>query len=349
MMKRFFSFLALAVFFTACDDGDLEEVSFEFDENSAKACNVSGLDRDFFIYKTTDQRAILLQTSEKNFANTVTADTLNGLPITFTLDGANKLIYRVYSGNISSDDICSAIPPSSPVVTEERIASGGKVQVTTEVIKTFDDANGSSKITDYRHTIRFSDVTFDIGDGSQRNETLPAIIYQRQARSFTAFDTASELNPCTDVNPTVLYKYTPTQNTTESQALSLRLTDASSAILFATDQLDVPKQQPITLPETEGGQANTLTHQFFSRTDITPLTNAYFCSTGEPPVNPAVKDTWRGAVGGIIEVVTTQIDGGYKHTVTLRNIKMEKNSNTLTQNFLLKSEFIFGSFEVEVP
>lgn len=348
-MKRFFSFLALAVLFTGCDDGDMQEVSFEFDESSAKPCNVSGDDNAFFIYKTTDQRAILLQLSEKNFASTVTADTLDGEPIRFTLDGANKLIYRVYSDNISSDDICSAIPPSSPVVTEERIAAGGKVQITTEVVKTFDDNDGSSTITDYRHTITFSDVTFNLGDGSQRNETLPAIIYQRRAPSFTDFATATEITPCTDVNPTVLYKYTSTQNTTESQALSLRLTAASSAILFATDQLDVSKQQTITLPETEGGEANTLTHQFFSRTDINPLTNAYFCGTGEPPVNPAVKDTWRGAVGGIIEVVTTQIDGGYKHTVTLRNIEMKKNLNTLTQDFLLKSEFIFGAFEVEAP
>ena len=345
-MKRFFSFLALAVLFTSCDDGEMQEVSFEFDETSAKACNVSGLPSDFFIYKTTDQRAILLQVSEKNFPNTVTADTLGGAPISFQLTGANKLIYRVFSDNISNTDICSAIPPSSPVVTEERIAADGNVQITTEVVKSFSETDGSSTITDYRHTVKFSDVTFDIGDGIQRNETLPSIIYQRKADSFTAFDTATELIPCTDVNPTVLYKYSTTPNSpTQSQALSLRLTDAASALLFATNELDVPKTQSITLPETEGGQANTLTHQFFSRTDINPLTNTYFCGAGVPPVNPAVKDTWRGAVGGIIEVVTTQIEGGYKHTVTLRNIKMAK----LSQDFLLKSEFIFGSFKVEVP
>lgn len=336
-MKRFFSFLALAVLFTSCDDGDMQEVSFEFNDSSATACSISVNDDDFFIYKTTDQRAIILQLSEKNFSNTITVDTLGGIPIGFDLGLRNKLIYRVYSDNVSADNICSTFPPSLPIVTEERIATGGKVSITTTALKTFNETDGSSKIAQYRHTISFSDVTFNLEDGSQRNESLPTMIYDRPAQNFFAFDGLTEVNSCSD-NPKLLYR------NNNSQALLLRLNDATVATLFS--HTEGTKREYFSNIE---GAENALTHLFYGSTATNPLNEAYFCNPVTPNF-PIVQESWKAANGvidesGIIEVLTEQINNGYKHTITLRNVKMVKNS----QDFLLKSTFVFGIFTETIP
>lgn len=336
-MKRIFSFLVLAVLCTSCDDGDLQEVSFEFNDSSAIACNISGEDEDFFIYKTTDQRALILQLSEKNFSNTITADTLSGVPIGFDLGLRNKLIYRVYSDNVSADNICSAIPPSLPIVTEERIASDGKVSITTTALKTFNETDGSSKIAQYRHTISFSDITFNVADGSQRNESLPTIIYDRSARSFAAFDGPTELNSCSD-NPKLLYR------NNNDQSLLLRLNDETVATLFSHTE-GVKKAYFTNAQGTE----NSLTHLFYGSTATNPLNEAYFCNPVTPNY-PTVQESWKAANGvvdesGIIEVLTEEINNGFKHTITLRNVTMEKG----TQDFTLKSTFVLGIFTETTP
>lgn len=340
-MKRIFGFLVLAVLFAGCDDGDMQEVSFEFNDASALACNVSGEDKDFFIYKTTDQRALILQLSEKNFSNTVSLDTLNGAPIELDIDARNKLIYRVYSDNVNTSTICSAIPASYPIVTEERSATGGTISIVTTAIKSDITDQGATRITDYVHTMTFSDITFDLGDGIQRNETLPSITYTRKAPSVAVFDGLAGLKSCSN-SPRLHFKLsTSTVNNADPQAMLLRLSDAAIATLF-TEETDVPK---IAYFDTE----NTLTHLYFGSTATNPLNDAYICST-ETPAFPSVKDSWRAANGventsGIIEVVTTSTETGFKHTITFRNVKMVKGS----QDYLLKSEFIFGEYTVTTP
>lgn len=337
-MKRFFSFLILAVLFTSCDDGDMQEVSFDFDTTSASPCNISGDSNQFFIFKTTDHRALLFKLLERNFSNTVTQDTLNGQRIEVTLGDANKLIYRVYSGNISNSSICSIIPPSSPVVIEERIAAEGTAYIQTDAVKSDIKDDGSSSITDYRHTITFSDITFNLGDGSQRIQSLPAMVYTRRATSFIPFDLTTPLNRCTNKN--LIFRFNSTQ-TSNSQAMVLELSDTAMAELF-TDVLDVPKTQYLS---NEEGSVNRLTHLFFRSTATNPLTTDYFCSTTTPDF-PSVKDIWTGDVGAEIEVITTAVDTDTKrHTITLKGVRMMKGS----QFFFLKTNFVFGSFDVTTP
>lgn len=335
-MKRFFGFLALAVLFSGCDDGDMEEVSFTFDDTSAKECNISGRAEDYFIYKTTDQRALILQLSEKNFANTVTADTLNGAPIELTIGAANKLIYRVYSDNVGTTTICSAIPPSSPIVTEERTATGGIAYIKTDVIKSDVKEDGSNSITDYTHTITFSDITFDLGDGIQRNESLPPMVYTRRAPTFIPFDLQTPLSKCPD-SKKLLYRVNST-STSNSQAMKLELSDAAVAALF-NNVTNTPKVQYLS---NEEGAVNRLTHLFFASTATNPLNATYFCST-PTPTYPTVKYAWTGDAGAEIEVVTTEVDTNvFRHTITLKGVRMSKGPN---QNFFLKTNFVFGSFD----
>jgi|GEM_PF-477805 len=332
-MKRFFSFLVLAVFFAGCDDGDMEEVSFEFNETAAKACNSTGTASNFFIYKTTDQRALILKLAERNFTNTVTSDSLGTGLIEVPINATNQLIYRVYNDVITDATVCSTsgIPASYPIVTEERSASGGMMYVRTSVLKSEETTEGATSITEYLHTITFADITFITADGSQRNESLPPVTYRTLAPRFT-FDNLSDVKICAENDYKLLLKYV------SDQAMSLKLSEADAAFLFSND-ITAPKVRYLN-------SENTLTYRFFSRTDITPLTEAYFCSETQPDL-PVVKHIWAGTNStdentGRIEVLTEQIDdNAYKHTITLKNVTIARNS----QNFKLKSDFIFGTIE----
>ncbi|MDR6967238.1 hypothetical protein J2X31_001245 [Flavobacterium arsenatis] len=333
-MKRFFSFLVLAVLFTGCDDGDMQEVSFEFNESAAGSCNSNA--SSFFIYKTTDQRALILKLAERNFTNTVTSDSLaqQGGAISLDIDTNNQLIYRVYNDNITPTTMCppNGVPAAYPVVTEERRAiNGGKMFIRTTPIRSEENANGSTTITEYLHTISFSDITFITADGVQRNESLPPVTYRTPASSFN-FTNLSSVQICAENNHTLLFRYL------NDKAMTLRLSEADAAFLFSND-ISAPKVRYLN-------SENILNYRFFSRTDITPLTNNYFCSVTQPDL-PSVRYIWTGNSSvdqntGVIEVVTEQTDDNlFKHTITLKNVTMARAS----QNFKLERDFIFGEVE----
>lgn len=338
IMKRFFSFLVLAVLFTGCDDGDMQEVSYEFDEVAAQPCND---DTDnFFIYKTTDQRALILKLDEDNFTRTVTSDSLPQLGgvIELEINASNQLIYRVYNDEVSPTTMCpnNGVPAAYPIVTEERSAQGGKMLIRTTPIKSEENTDGSTRITQYLHTISFVDVTFITADGTQRNESLPPVTYRTQASSFN-FDNLSEPEICAENDYKLLFRYVG------NQGMTLRLSEADAAYLFSPD-FSEPKVRFLN-------SGNILTYRFFERTDITPLTDSYFCSVTQPEL-PSIGYTWTGNNSvdentGKIEVVTEEIDDDvYKHTITLKNVTMARGS----QNFKLERDFIFGEVEtITVP
>lgn len=332
-MKRFFSFLVLAVLFAGCDDGDMQEVSFEFDETAAKFCNRDA--SNFFIYKTTDQRALILKLDEDNFTNTLTSDSLanQGGVIILPINTTNQLIYRVYNDAVTENTICSStgVPAAYPVVTEERSAQGGTMFVRTTAIKSEENAEGATNITHYLHTITFADITFITEDGSQRNETLPAVTYRTDAPRFN-FTTLQNIKTCAENDHRLLFRYA------NNQGMTLRLSEADAAYLFSSD-FSEPKVRFLN-------SGNILTYRFFERTDITPLTDSYFCSVTEPEL-PTVGYTWKGnnsldSETGVIEVVTEETDDNvFTHTITLKNVTMARDG----QNFKLGNNFIFGEVE----
>ena len=334
-MKRFLGFLVLSIFLVGCDDGDMQEVSFEFNETAAAPCNSTT--GNFFIYKTTDQRALILKLSENNFTNSVTTDSLEIGYIGLEIGATNQLIYRTYNDNVTATSLCplSGVPASYPVVTEERIAAGGKMFIRTTVIKSEENPEGATNITQYLHTISFSDITFNTPDGNQRNESLPTVTYRTEAPRFL-FDNLGSIKECADNGHKLLFRYA------NDQSMSLQLSEADAAYLFSND-ISAPKVRYLNAE-------NILTYRFFSRANINPLTEAYFCSATQPDL-PAIKHLWAANSSvdentGKIEVVTEQTDDNlYKHTITLKNVTMARNS----QNFKLRRDFIFGSIETTVP
>lgn len=330
-MKRFFAFLLLAFVFSSCDDGDLTEVSFEFDDSPAQSCNTTT--NDFFIYKTQDKRALIIQLPESNFPNQISAD-LSTQPLPLNINGTSvRLIYREYSGNVTVNTICSAVPASNPFVVKEQEAIEGKINITTTAIKTIPDANGATKIAAYLHTLVFTDLKFDLGDGtSQINEAFSQITYETPAVTFANFAGLTSLFSCSNDN-SFLFKYNPTQ------ALILDLKDSDAAYLFSNEA--GPKTRLIN---TE----NRLLHLFFNTT-INSLSNSYFC-TNPTPETPPIIDTFNAENGienqsGIMEVTSLASDNGYKHTIILKKIRLVKGSLKIQ----MADEFILGEYETITP
>lgn len=323
-MKRFFAFIFLVLALSSCDDGDLTQVTFEFDDSLAKACGSET--PDFFIYKIQDNRALIIQLSESNFQNRVSAD-LTTQPDLLDIEDLNlniRVIYREYSGEITENTLCSTIPVSNPVVVEEREATKGKIKITTTAIKSEPDANGATKIIAYSHALVFTDLVFE----NQINEGFNQVIYQTTATAFNNFAGLNSLFSCEN-DDTFLFKYNPTQS------LVLDLSEADAAFLFSNEA--GPKTRLIN-------DTNKLTHYFYN-TDINTLNNAYFC-TNPTPDTPPVIDAYFAENGiegerGIIEVTSLASDNGFKHTIVLKKIRLVKGSLKVEMG----DEFIFGEFE----
>ncbi len=326
-MKHFFALLLLTFLFSSCDDGDLTQVSFEFNDTPAQACGTGT--NDFFIYKIQNNRALIIQLPEINFQNQITAD-LPNQPLPLSIEDANiRLIYREYSDEINQETMCSTIPVSNPVVVQEREATAGKITITTTAIKSEPDANGATFITNYLHSLVFSDLTFELGDNNtQINEAISQVTYRTTATPFTSFAELPNVLSCPN-DITFLYKFNPTQ------ALVLDLSDADAAFLFSNEA--GPKTRLIT--------SETKLSHFFYNTDINTLSENYFCAN-PIPATPPVVDAFTSVNGvegqsGIIEVTSLASDNGFKHTIVLKKIRLAKGSLTREMG----DEFIFGEFE----
>jgi hypothetical protein len=327
-MKLFFALLLLTLTLSSCENGDLNQVTFEFNDTPATACNVNVTDA-FFIYKIQDRRALIVQLQESNFENEITADKLIQ-PIPLEINAANiRLIYREYSDDVTKNTICSTIPAANPTVVQEREATAGTITVTTTAIKSAPNANGARSITAYLHTLVFRDLVFDLGDGNtQINEAFTQVTYQTTATAFTSFAGPSPLFSCTNA-PIVLFKFL------NKQALVLNLSAADAAELFSNS----PGPKSILLSDE-----NSLKRLFFN-TAVSTLTESYFC-TNPAPVNPSITDAFtaeNGVVGqsGIIEVTTLSSINGFKHTIVFKNMIFAKGSLKVEMG----NEFIFGEFE----
>lgn len=152
-MKKIFALLLTVIMFS-CDDGDITLQSFNFESQTIQKCSDNNL-----IFKIKNDELLLIDIPESSFVNTVTPV---GSPREITVNSTNKIIYRKYSGNLSSSTICSLIPPASPVVNKEWNATGGKILIETNQVF---DTDGVTLIG-YTHNITFENVSFSNPDNT---------------------------------------------------------------------------------------------------------------------------------------------------------------------------------------
>ncbi|WP_333809567.1 hypothetical protein [Flavobacterium sp.] len=147
-MKKLFVLVASVFMLQACDDGDITLESFNFDTVGIQKCTNNNL-----IFKINGDELLLLNIPAASFANEETPD---GSPRVVNVNASNQIIYRIYSGNINSNSICSTIPPASPTVQNEWNATGGTIEIVTDALYAIDGVT----ITGYTHNIKFKNVNF---------------------------------------------------------------------------------------------------------------------------------------------------------------------------------------------
>lgn len=99
--------------------------SFEFitysngEPISIESCN--GL-----VYKRNNNESLIIDLADNNaYANIVGSDT-------YQIDGStNRVVFDVYNGTVTPDNICASIPPVTPIVTQRWNSTGEVTIVTT--------------------------------------------------------------------------------------------------------------------------------------------------------------------------------------------------------------------------
>lgn len=146
-MKKIAFILTLSLLFISCDDGDLTLASFNFENVAIEKCSSKNI-----VFQKKNKETLLLEIPEDSFENEVTPA---GEPRIINISSLNKVSYRNYSENIVSNTICSDLPPATPIVTKEWLATGGTIEViTTEQLNDIDELIG------YLHTITFKNMNF---------------------------------------------------------------------------------------------------------------------------------------------------------------------------------------------
>ena len=314
-MKRAFYSLIIALVFNSCDDGNLTQEVISFDTVTTQSCSTNNI-----IYKIKGQEALLIQIPSSSFTNEPTAV---GSPTIIDINSTNRVVYRFYNGTISSSMFCETIPPSSPTVTDEWIATAGKIQISTTAIKTTNATTGKTSITGYNHNIVFKNITFAKQNGTQVYETFAFGDYSRTITPL-AFGFDETLEQC----PTSKQIY----NYNSSEAVTLDNID-TNLIQNQITPLNTPRIALI------GTTANKLAYRLFTNGIVTP---SYFCNT-TIPTTPAISQEWIAEAGvanvkGTIEVTTTNVLNTYTHHIVLKKVTFVKGNN----NFTLGDSYVLG-------
>ena len=308
-MKRVVSLLVFVLLLNSCDDGDLIQEDISFEDVTTQNCTKNDI-----IYKLKDNEALILEVVGFTFPTETKSQELD-------ISTSNRVLYRFYNGAVNSSTICETIPPASPIVVDQWTTSGGKIVINTTAVKTTNTTDNSTKITGYNHNITFKNITFVKSDGTQVYETFPFGDYVISATPLP-FAFNKTLEQCNSTKQ--LYDY----NSNEALILDIDPT------------LIVNEVTPLNTPRTGliSNTKNKLTYRLFSGL----LTGAYFCNSTFP-TTPAVSEEWIAVAGvanesGIVEVTTTTLGTGFKHTVVLKKAKMKKGSS----DFILGDNYIYG-------
>lgn len=321
-MKKYASLLLFALLLNGCDDGDLTVETFDFSEVAPDSCD----DTFQLLYKIKNQESLLLQLPEETFVNQVTAV---GDPVILNIDSSHKLFYRTYDGAVLKANICDAIRPATPNVTDEWNAASGQIEISTTVNYTVNETENSTRISGYTHNIAFKNLTYSKPSGEQvgPNFVFGTIVTPAVGLNLDFKEAAEQCSTSKQV-----YNY----STGNGTSLTIDNID-SNLIVNEVTAPNSPRTALIT------STTNKVAYKVYEGV----LTSSYFCNT-TTPTSPAVAQIWNGENGvagesGIIEVVTATLGPNiFTHTITLKNVILN-NGNV---NFKLGNSFLLGIITV---
>ncbi len=117
-------FLSLLIVSFSCDDGDFEELEFQFE----KTINQCG---NYLLYKTNKDATEVLALSLKGDLLTAEAGEK-----TYSAGSDATIIYRLFEKRIENNYFCQDIPPSEPKIRKDlKASSKTKIVITTSESK----------------------------------------------------------------------------------------------------------------------------------------------------------------------------------------------------------------------
>ena len=136
------------IFLTACDDGDLQIETLDFDSVNLDFCDDPVATSSNILFKINGDEALIL-TLQSGVLNNGVVGT-DTVVTTSNIPSQSQITYRIFSDNVSNSYFCNDFPPATPTVTEEVEAQDGVV-----TIKTISNADS----TQYNHIIELSGIS----------------------------------------------------------------------------------------------------------------------------------------------------------------------------------------------
>lgn len=301
-MKYILSLLVSFLIVTGCDDGDIIEETFNFQNATLQKCTSSSV-----LYKISDNEALILNTPEETFPNEEGTQTI-------PVSGSTSIIYKKYGTTTTSENICGT--PTLPV-TEEWFVNGGSLEVIST--KIYDTTNPTEVIA-YNHKITFKNITFiaptkqvvyaNYEFGNYRTEVIDL-----------AFDyTTAATQTCTGNN--LVFKYN------NSNALLLDIDPALFDHTLGTKTALISATNKVIYRVYNGSLNNNFFCSAIPPTSPT-LTEEWVAEDGV------------AVTSGIIKVETTQETlTTYKHVIKLYNTTFKKGVQSY--NPTPGADFLFG-------
>lgn len=306
-MKYFWILILGALCMNSCDDGNIIEDTFNFSTASIQKCSSASI-----LYKISDNEALILNIPETNFPN---EETPSGTPITVTITGTTSVVYRKYSSNATTENICGT--PTLTVVAQWN-AVGGTVEITSTKIL---DTSNPNNIVGYNHHIVFKNITFSAPDKQVVYDSYEFGNYRTDVVNLN-FDYATATMQYCSGN-TLVFKY-----------------NNNNALLFDVD--------PTLFNHTLGTKTRLIdaNNKVIYRVYSGSVNSNFFCAAITPS-SPTLTEEWVAQDGvastsGIIKVETVQTGSQYTHTIKLYNTTFKKG--ILTYSPAPNADYTFGDY-----
>lgn len=155
LMKKILFFLVL-ILFIACDDGDLQIETLDFDSVNLAFCDTPVASTSNILFKINGDEALILTLQSGVLNNGVIGN--DTIVTESSVASQSQITYRIFSDNVSTAYFCNDIPPVTPTVVEEIEAEDGTVTIKSIM---------SADSTLFNHVIELSGISLVSGTGER--------------------------------------------------------------------------------------------------------------------------------------------------------------------------------------
>ncbi len=307
-MKYFWTLLFSLMILTSCDDGDIIEDTFNFENETIQKCSNSNV-----LYKINDKEALIFNAPEDYFSNKEQTQT-------YTIGSGNSIMYRKFASTTSTSNICNT--PTLQVIDEWNAIGGSIEIISTEIL------NGTT-IVAYNHNITFKNVTFQASDKQVVYESYFYGSYRTDVIDLDFDYTLALTKNCPGNN--LIFKY---------NGNNVLLFDVNKSTLFPNIVTTPGSPREVLI--------NTTTNKVVYRVYNGGLNENFFCSAITPSsptlTEEWIADSGVNSVSGIIRVVTetTSVPNQYKHTISLYKTTFRKGFQYYSPN--PNGDYVFGVY-----